>query len=83
MIFLSIFKNNTDDYMGIIAEILFSIFQTPLIWGKQERSYSSKFAAVALIAVILVVVILIWQFNPLTEHQIDGDYSSVTQQEAV
>lgn len=52
--------------MGTLAEILFAIFQTLPIWGKSEQANSSKFASIALFAVVLVVVFLIWKYNPVS-----------------
>ncbi len=62
--------------MSILAEILFAIFQYLPIWNKSDRANSSKFAAIALLTVVLVVIILIYKYNPASQHQINSVYSS-------
>lgn len=61
--------------MSILAEILFAIFQFLPIWDESDRTYSSKFAAIALLTIVLVVIILICKYNPESQHQINSVYS--------
>ncbi|WP_214225252.1 hypothetical protein [Pedobacter sp. B4-66] len=56
--------------MCFILELLFGIVQGVAYWtgieGRKEhrQSTSSRYAAIALVAVLLLVVILIWRYNP-------------------
>jgi len=56
--------------MYFILELLFGIVQGVAYWtgieGKKEhrQSTSNKYAAIALVVFILLVVILIWRNNP-------------------
>jgi len=56
--------------MYFILELLFGIFQGAAYWegieGRKEhrQSTSNKYAAIALVAVLLLVAILIWWYNP-------------------
>lgn len=64
--------------MSILAEILFFLFQTLPMADKSERAKSSKFAAVALVVVVLAVVVLICRYNPAPQHQVPEVMPSIS-----
>ena len=64
--------------MAVIAEIFFAIFQALPTWSKPHQARSSIFAAIALFAVILLVVVLIYKYNPKSQQGINGIYTSTS-----
>ena len=64
--------------MAVLAEIFFAIFQALPTWSKPHQARSSKFVAIALFAVILVVVVLICRYNPESQKQVNGVYTSTS-----
>lgn len=52
--------------MGAFFDFLFFLFQSVISdsSNRQKPSNANKYVAVALIAVLLLVVVLIWHYNP-------------------
>jgi cytochrome b len=49
--------------MGVIFELLFSIFQV-VAGSSNKESKANKYVAVGFFVVLLLVVVLIWWYNP-------------------